>query len=213
MSPRSEQLALGAYHRKSLIISAPSAIAQAMSAITRPRSRTSGLRAVASAILDGEIVDTCDWKRTRQEAPMRHSRARDATRLMIARAERKTGGRCAAAGVVCAGIVLRDRIMLALKFPGATSYGSFPILCRSLGLECVAVQRRQGGGTGSTPLASARQRGPSAVLEPGTGVAAAVLVGGHILLGAAAAVGGCAAKALSTSTEEAADRPADPCRK
>lgn len=147
--------------------------------------------AVAVATLNGEIVDE---ERLETQAPRGASqavkRALETARSIIARVERQTAGRCVAAGVVCPGIVLPDRIMLAPNVPGWEELALVPIVRRALGLECVAV----GNDVKAAGLAEPRWgvlggADPAPFLSLGTGMAAAVLVGGDIVLGAHGAAG------------------------
>src|SRR3954447_26910968 len=75
--------------------------------------------AVASATLSGEIIDQerfdTDAAHGAEQA-VQH--AIEAARSIIAAAQDKTGGYCAAAGVVSPGIVHQERTFLAPNVPG-----------------------------------------------------------------------------------------------
>src|SRR5438270_3734219 len=75
--------------------------------------------AVASATLSGEILEQTrletDASRGAQQAVQR---AIEAAHSIISATEGRTGGRCAAAGVVSPGIVHEERTFLAPNVPG-----------------------------------------------------------------------------------------------
>lgn len=147
--------------------------------------------AAASATLEGEIV-----RQVRFETEAAHGaeqavhRAADACRRMMARTEGDTGAACVAAGVVCPGIVLRDRIALAPNVPGWEDLRLQEVMPERLDLAQVAVEND----VNAAGLAEARWGAlsgfePAVFLSLGTGIAAAVLVGGRVLAGAHGAAG------------------------
>jgi glucokinase len=111
-------------------------------------------------------------------------------RALAAAADLVAAGRLAAVGVVSPGIVLPDRILLAPNVPGwerlrlPEIVGSrFPGLPVAIGTDvkaAAAAEWRWGA------LANAD---PGVFLSVGTGLAAAVVVGGHVLTGANGAAG------------------------
>ena len=147
--------------------------------------------AVASATLRGEIVkqvrfDT-DAARGAEQAVCR---AGEACRAMMAEMEAEGGGTCFAAGVVCPGIVQRDRIALAPNVPGWEDLALQDVMQEQLGVAAVAV----GNDVNAAGLAELRWGAlagadPAVFLSLGTGVAAAVLAGGRVLAGAHGAAG------------------------
>jgi glucokinase len=147
--------------------------------------------AVATATLDGEIVDATRFPtEPRRGAEQAVRRAFEAARSSIARAEQATGGRCVAAGVVCPGVVLEDRIALAPNVPGWEQLALEDLARDALGLELVAV----GNDVNAAGVAEARWGAlagadPALFLSLGTGVAAAILVGGTAVAGAHGAAG------------------------
>jgi glucokinase len=91
---------------------------------------------------------------------------------------------------VSPGIVLADRIALAPNVPGWEELALKSILGDALGLGCVAV----GNDANAAGLAELRwgtlaNADPALYLNLGTGVSAAVLVGGRVLAGAHSAAG------------------------
>lgn len=147
--------------------------------------------AVASATLDGEVIHQLRLKtQAASGAEQAVERAIEAARSIIDGARRKTGGRCVAAGVVCPGIVLPDRIMLAPNVPGWEQLALVPIVRDALGLDQVAVSNDvKAAGLAELCWGALVGADPALFLSLGTGVAAAVLVGGQILRGAHGAAG------------------------
>ena len=147
--------------------------------------------AVASATLDGEVIDQLRLKTDATSgAEQVVERAIGAARSVIESAQRKTRGRCVAAGVVSPGIVLPDRIMLAPNVPGWEELALVPIMREALGLDCVAVSNDvKAAGLAELRWGALVGADPALFLSLGTGVAAAVLVGGQILPGAHGAAG------------------------
>jgi glucokinase len=147
--------------------------------------------AVASATLDGEIVDQTRFAtEARRGAGQAVRRALEAARSSIARAERATGGRCIAAGVVCPGVVFDDHVALAPNVPGWEDLALERLARDALGLESIAV----GNDVNAAGAAEARwgalaDADPALFLSLGTGVAAAILVGGRVVAGAHGAAG------------------------
>jgi len=147
--------------------------------------------AVASATPSGELIDKL---RLDTEAACGAEQAVDraiaAARALIARAQDRAGGACIAAGVVCPGIPLADRVALAPNVPGWEDLALAPLVRDALGLRAVAV----GNDVRAAALAELRwgtlaHADPALFLNLGTGVAAAVLVGGRVLAGAHGAAG------------------------
>ena len=147
--------------------------------------------AVASATLGGEIV-----KQVRFETEAAHGaeqavhRAGEACRGIIAQTEAETGGTCVGAGVVCPGIVLRDRIALAPNVPGWEDLRLQHAMQEELELAPVAVDNDvKAAGLAEARWGALSGFDPAVFLSLGTGVAASVLVGGRVLAGAHGAAG------------------------
>jgi glucokinase len=111
--------------------------------------------------------------------------------LAAARAlSERAGGRCIAAGVVSPGIVLDDRVLLAPNVPGWGDLALPALLTEGLDVPHVEI----GTDVKAAALAEARWgalRGadPGILLSLGTGIAAAVVIGGRVLSGAHGAAG------------------------
>ncbi|MET7305168.1 ROK family protein [Embleya sp. NPDC005575] len=149
--------------------------------------------ALATARPDGTVLAS-DRLITdaREGAVQAVRRAVAATRELVAHTVAATGGHCAAVGAVSPGIVLPDRILLAPNVPGWQDLALATMLCDGLGLEPgrVAV----GNDAKAAALAESRWgalRGadPAILLTAGTGIAAAIVLGGRVLNGAHGAAG------------------------
>jgi glucokinase len=147
--------------------------------------------AVASATLSGEIIDQLRFDtHARRGAEQAVHRAIDAVRSIISGAERQMGGRCAGAGVVSPGIVHADRIVLAPNVPGWEDLELEALMSKALGVERVAFGNDvKAAGLAELRWGTLAGADPALFLSLGTGVAAAVLVSGRVLLGAHGAAG------------------------
>jgi glucokinase len=147
--------------------------------------------AVAGATLNGEIIDQRRLKtQAARGAEQAVERGIEAARAVIEHTHRNTGGRCVSLGVVCPGIVRSDRIMLAPNVPGWEELALAPIMREALGIECVAVCNDvKAAGLAELRWGALAGADPALFVSLGTGVAAAVLVGGRILHGAHGAAG------------------------
>jgi len=147
--------------------------------------------AAASATLQGEMLE-----RVRFDTDAAHGaeqavrRAGEACRAIRAKTEAETGGACVAAGVVCPGIVLRDRIALAPNVPGWENLRLQEAMQAELELAAIAVDNDvKAGGLAEARWGALSGFDPAVFLSLGTGVAASVLVGGRVLAGAHGAAG------------------------
>ncbi len=147
--------------------------------------------AVAIADLTGELLEQSrietDASRGASQAI---GRALGRARSLMARTADLTGGRCLAAGVVSPGIILPDRVLLAPNVPGWEQLALRDGVRDGLEIAQVAV------GTDVKAAAVAEVRwgslqgiDPAVFLSLGTGVAAALVVGGQVLAGAHGASG------------------------
>jgi glucokinase len=147
--------------------------------------------AVATAGLDGEIaesirLDTDAPRGARQVV----QRALVAARELIARTQAVRGGQPLAVGAVSPGIVLEDRILLAPNVPGWEDL-SLPALLRE-GLAVGQVRfmtDAKAAALAEARWGSLRDADPGVLLSLGTGLAAAVVIDGHVLNGASGAAG------------------------
>jgi glucokinase len=147
--------------------------------------------ALATATLDGEVIERArldtDALRGAHQAVRRTVEAAAAS---IARTERDSGGRCVAAGVVSPGIVFADRVELAPNVPGWGELALERLMREGLGVDCVAVGNDvRAAGLAESRRGALRGADPALYLSLGTGVAAAVVVGGEVLQGAHGAAG------------------------
>ena len=142
---------------------------------------------VATASLDGAVQAT-DRLDTLAERGAHQAVERG---LVAARAlVDKTPGSCVAAGVVSPGIVLDDRVLLAPNVPGWGDLALPALLAEGLDVPHVEI----GTDVKAAALAEARWgalRGadPGILLSLGTGIAAAIVIGGRVLTGAHGAAG------------------------
>jgi glucokinase len=147
--------------------------------------------AVASATLAGEILGQVRLEtKASRGAEQAVRRGLAAAQLLIAQAEERTGAACVAAGAVSPGIVFPDRIALAPNVPDWEQLALRSRVQSGLGLDCVAV----GNDVKAAGLAEFRWgelagADTGLFLSLGTGVAAAVLIGGQVLNGAHNAAG------------------------
>jgi glucokinase len=147
--------------------------------------------AVATASLGGDVV-----RQTRLDtaaecgAEQAVHRAVETCRTLIARTQGQLGGDCVGAGVVCPGIVKDDRIALAPNVPGWEDLALVEIMQEELGLARIAVGNDvKAAGLAEMRWGALAGADPAVFLSLGTGVAAAVLVGGRLLPGAHGAAG------------------------
>jgi glucokinase len=146
---------------------------------------------MAIADLTGELLEQSrietDASRGASQA-IEH--ALESARSLIAHGATLTGGHCLAAGVVSPGIILPDRILLAPNVPGWEQLALREQVSAGLEIAQVAV------GTDVKAAAAAEVRwgslkdvDPGIFLSLGTGVAAALVIGGRVLMGAHGASG------------------------
>jgi glucokinase len=150
----------------------------------------------AGEILDQERIDT----EPSQGAERALARAMEAARGLIERA----GGRCVAVGAVCPGIPREDRVLLAPNVPGWGDL-AFELKVRAgLGVDRVAVRNDvKAAAEAEGRWGALRGADPAVFLSLGTGIAAAIVAGGHVLEGAHGGSGELA-YVLSGTDEEAA---------
>jgi len=138
---------------------------------------------VATAFLDGRLLEqqrlSTEAHRGAEQA-MR--RALDAARSLADRAVEQTGGRCLAVGAVSPGVILVDRVLLSPNIPGWEHVALLERVRDGLGLARAAV----GNDVKAAALAEARWGNlqgadPAVFLSLGTGIAAALVIGGRVL--------------------------------
>jgi glucokinase len=108
-----------------------------------------------------------------------------AARLLASR-----GGRCLGAGVVSPGVIRPDRVDLVPTLPGWERLALHDVLREGLGLDCVAVGNDvKAAAEAEARWGSLRGADPALFVSLGTGLAAAVVVGGRVVPGAHGAAG------------------------
>lgn len=147
--------------------------------------------AVATASLHGEIVKQLRFDtQAASGAEQAVQRAGEACRAIMADTEADSGDKCVAAGVVCPGIPLEDRVELAPNVPGWEDLALREVMQEELGLAPVAVGNDvNAAGLAELRWGALKGADPAVFLSLGTGVAAAVLVGGDVVAGAHGAAG------------------------
>jgi glucokinase len=99
-------------------------------------------------------------------------------------------GRCLGAGVVCPGVIRPDRVDLVPSLPGWERLALHDVLREGLGLECVAVANDvKAAAEAEARWGSLRGADPGLFVSLGTGLAAALVVGGRVVSGAHGAAG------------------------
>jgi glucokinase len=117
-------------------------------------------------------------------------RALTAMRELITQTVVNVGGQCTAVGVVTPGVIYDDRVLLSPNIPGWDQVALRETIRLGLGIENVAVEND----VKAAALAEARwgalqDADPAVFLSLGTGIAAAIVVGGRVLTGAHGASG------------------------
>jgi glucokinase len=145
---------------------------------------------VATARLDGAIVlaERLDTN-GREGAEQAVERAIGAARELVARTAGADGGRCVAAGAASPGIVLQDRILLAPNVPGWDAIALPEVLRDGLGLEPVVATDVKAAALAEAQWGALADADPGVFVNVGTGLAAAVVIGGRVLAGANGAAG------------------------
>ncbi|MGC0419988.1 ROK family protein [Embleya sp. AB8] len=149
--------------------------------------------AVATARPDGTVLAndrlTTD---AREGAAQAVRRAVAAARGLIERTAAATGGQCTTVGAVSPGIVLPDRVLLAPNVPGWEDLALAATLAEGFGLDPARIAVGNDGKAAA--LAESRWGAlcgadPAILLTVGTGIAAAIVLGGRVLTGAHGAAG------------------------
>jgi glucokinase len=151
--------------------------------------------AVATAALDGSIlaarrIDTEAARGAGQVVERALGGARELIAASSSSSSGGGGGRCVAAGAVCPGIPLEDRVVLAPNIPGWDGVALAREVRERLGIERVAVANDvRAAGAAEARWGALAGADPAVFLSLGTGIAAAILVGGRALPGAHGASG------------------------
>ncbi len=147
--------------------------------------------ALATARPDGRILRTA---RLETLAPRGARQAVDravrAAGSLIAETGSALGGRCLGVGAVCPGIVREESVSFAPNVPGWEDLAMRRELREGLGFETVVCGNDvKAGGAAESRWGALRGADPGIFLSLGTGIAAAVLIGGRVLGGAHGAAG------------------------
>jgi glucokinase len=147
--------------------------------------------AAASATLSGEIIDQVRFDTDAAGgAEQAVQRAVDTALSLISAAEEKTGGRCAAAGVVSPGIVRGGRSFLAPNVPGWEDLQLESRLREALRVDPLVFGNDvKAAGLAELRWGTLAGADPGLFLSLGTGVAAAVVACGRVISGAHGAAG------------------------
>jgi glucokinase len=147
--------------------------------------------AVASATLSGEIIDQARFETDASHgAEQAVQRAIEAAQAIISATAGRTGGRCAAAGVVSPGVVHDERPFLAPNVPGWEELQLESLLRKALAVEPLVFGNDvKAAGLAELRWGTLAGADPGLFLSLGTGVAAAVVAYGRVLNGAHGAAG------------------------
>jgi glucokinase len=147
--------------------------------------------AIGTADLDGELLESTRLETDAARGAMQAvERALIRAQELVAVTGHARGGRCLAVGAVSPGIVYPDRVALAPNVPGWEQLRLPELLAEGLGetrseiatdVKAAALAELRWG--------SLRDADPAILIILGTGLAAAIVVGGEVLHGANGAAG------------------------
>jgi glucokinase len=164
--------------------------------------------AVATADADGAVLESVVVATNAADgADQAVDRAIAKARELVALTTERTGRACGAAGAVSPGIVYADRVLLAPNVPG---WGDLALPARlrdGLGIARVEVGTdAKAAALAEVRWGSLRGADPALFLSLGTGIAAAMVIGGQVVSGANGAAGEIAYSLLGhTDSRGAAD--------
>jgi glucokinase len=147
--------------------------------------------ALATADLDGEPIESA---RLDTEAPRGATQAVDRALAraqdLVAVTERVRAGRCLAVGAVSPGIVYADRVALAPNVPGWEELRLAQVIAEGLDRLPIEVATDvKSAALAELRWGSLRDADPAILIVLGTGLAAAIVVGGEVVQGANGAAG------------------------
>ena len=160
--------------------------------------------AIATASLDGEPLESArlETEATRG-ASQAVARALERAKDLVAVTRRARNGRCLAVGAVSPGIVYADRVLLAPNVPGWEQLGLPGMLSDGLGHPRTEVATDvKAAALAELRWSSLRNADPAILVILGTGLAAAVVIGGEVLQGANGAAGEIGYSSLGGATHE-----------
>src|SRR5215467_3812007 len=143
--------------------------------------------ALATAVLDGRPLERSVLPTEAERGALfAVRRALDEAAALVGR----RAGRCLGAGVVSPGVIRPDRVDLVPTLPGWERLALQDVLREGLGLDCIAVGNDvKAAAEAETRWGSLRGADPALFVSLGTGLAAAVVVGGRVVAGAHGAAG------------------------
>lgn len=147
--------------------------------------------AIATAGLDGEPLESVLLEtQAARGATQAVERALDRASDLVALTQRARSGRCLAVGAVSPGIVYADRVLLAPNVPGWEELGLPRLLVEGLGHARTEVATDvKAAALAELRWGSLRDADPAILVVLGTGLAAAIVIGGEVLQGANGAAG------------------------
>lgn len=147
--------------------------------------------ALGTANPSGRILARCRLATHAEEgasAVMR--RTLTEARSLVAETGKAGGGRLVAAAAVTPGVVMGDRVELSPNLPGEESLALKRLLQEGLQIDHVGVANDvKAAGEAEARWGSLVDADPALFLNLGTGLSAAVIVGGRVVLGARGAAG------------------------
>jgi glucokinase len=147
--------------------------------------------AIATAGLDGEPLQFARLETEAARGAMQAvRRALERAKDLVAQTQRARNGRCLAVGAVSPGIVYADRVLLAPNVPGWEELRLPGMLVEGLGHACTQVATDvKAAALAELRWGSLRDADPAILVILGTGLAAAIVIGGEVLQGANGAAG------------------------
>ena len=160
--------------------------------------------AIATAGLDGEPLQFARLETEAARGAMQAvGRALERAKDLVALTQRARNGRCLAVGAVSPGIVYADRVLLAPNVPGWEELRLPGMLVEGLGHACTQVATDvKAAALAELRWGSLRDADPAILVSLGTGLAAAIVIGGEVLQGANGAAGEIGYGSLRGATDE-----------
>ncbi len=147
--------------------------------------------AVASADMTGSIL-----KQARLDTNAAHGaqqlleRTSDTAQALIERTGAEVGGQCMAVGIATPGVVFDDGVLLSPNIPGWEQVSLRDTLRASLRIPTVSVANdAKAAAMAETLWGALKGADPAVYLSLGTGVSAAIVYGGRVVIGAHGASG------------------------
>jgi glucokinase len=163
--------------------------------------------AIATSDLDGRPLLSARLEtEAARGAAQAVDRAIERALELVAATARATAGDCLAVGAVSPGIVHADRVLLAPNVPGWEQLALPGLLAAGLGQACISVATDvKAAALAELRWGSLRDADPAILIVLGTGLAAAIAVGGEVLRGANGAAGEIGYSSLHVTADGAAN--------